>query len=65
MVNVVDGENDEVDEDGLLELGQFLGKETDADMKLNEDLTPTQREVVQKLLHEYQDMFSNYQELLI
>ena len=52
--DIVDGERDEVDEGELLQLGQFLGKGTYAYGKLSEDLTPTEGEEVQKLLHEYQ-----------
>ena len=51
MDDVIDGESDQVDVDELLKVGQFLGKETYADVKLSEKLTPTQREEVQKLLH--------------
>ena len=57
-VENVDRKSDEVDEDELLELGQFLGKGTYADVKLSEDLTPTQGQEVQKLLHECPAIFS-------
>ena len=64
-VGDVDGGNDEVDEDELLELGQCLGKEMYADVKLSGDLTPIQGEEVLKLLHEYQDICSEIPELLV
>ena len=48
-----------IHDDQLLELGQFLGKEPYKDVKLAEHLTLSQKKEVEKLLWEYQDIFSD------